>query len=103
MAESEQIWWTYVRLENIAEIYSERIDSKRSSKIRNDITSEKSCGNFSVYLIILNNIFQEESVCPSDALCLTSLFYHAHTYLDSVLLLYCYIQGEAKPRKLVQF
>ena len=27
MAESEQIWWTYVKLENIAEIYSAWIDS----------------------------------------------------------------------------
>ena len=27
MAESEQIWWTYVKLENRAEIYSARIYS----------------------------------------------------------------------------
>ena len=27
MAESEQIWWIYVKLENIAEIYSAWIDS----------------------------------------------------------------------------
>ena len=28
MAESEQIWWTYVKLENRAEIYSARIYSR---------------------------------------------------------------------------
>ena len=28
MAESEQIWWTYVKIENVAEIYSARIDSR---------------------------------------------------------------------------
>ena len=27
MAESEQIWWAYVKIENVAEIYSARIDS----------------------------------------------------------------------------
>ena len=36
MAESEQIWWTYVKIENVAEIYSARIDS---SAFR--VTSEK--------------------------------------------------------------
>ena len=29
MAESEQIWWAYVKLENRAEIYSARIYSKK--------------------------------------------------------------------------
>ena len=28
MAESEQIWWAYVKIENAAEIYSARIYSK---------------------------------------------------------------------------
>ena len=28
MAESEQIWRAYVKIENIAEIYSARMDSK---------------------------------------------------------------------------
>ena len=28
MASSEQIWWTYVKLEIIAEIYSAQIDSR---------------------------------------------------------------------------
>ena len=27
MADSEQIWWTYGKLENVAEIYSAQIDS----------------------------------------------------------------------------
>ena len=27
MAESEQIWWAYVKIENVAEIYSARIYS----------------------------------------------------------------------------
>ena len=31
MAESEQIRWTYVKIENVAEIYSARIDSNQLS------------------------------------------------------------------------
>ena len=44
MAESEQIWWAYVKIENVAEIYSARIDSsaewlsEKSEKFRNYIT-----------------------------------------------------------------
>ena len=33
MAESEQIWWTYVKIENVAEIYSARIDSSNNANI----------------------------------------------------------------------
>ena len=33
MAESEQIWWAYVKLENIAEIYSAQIDSSRIPEV----------------------------------------------------------------------
>ena len=39
MAESEQIWWIYVKLENIAEIYSAWIDfsiAQHCSELLND-------------------------------------------------------------------
>ena len=36
IVESEQIWWTYVKLDNIAEIYSAWIDS--SKKVGAQIT-----------------------------------------------------------------
>ena len=29
MAESEEIWWIYVQIENVAEIYAARIDSSK--------------------------------------------------------------------------
>ena len=35
MAESEQIWWTYVKLENRAEIYSARIYSNQFFQFTN--------------------------------------------------------------------
>ena len=33
MAESEQIWWAYVKIENVAEIYSARIYSSKDELI----------------------------------------------------------------------
>ena len=56
MAESEQIWWTYVKLENVAEIYSVRIDSRQDQEEGIHITAS---------LLQGQNIKKGNCVCPS--------------------------------------